>query len=177
MIETQEERDKFTQIYEQYYSLLIKIAFDKLRNGQDAEDAVQQAFLKLIPNLGKINIIPSHQTLNYLVTMVERVCFDMYNVKKQIHTIPYDENDLTANDAAEDGFVKQMRFSDLHDAIRALPLLHSEVLYLMYCEDRSVKYIAGTLGISVNAAKKRLERARHYLKTAMLSEDEGVTIS
>ena len=40
IIETEEERSKFEQLYEAYRGLLYRVAFARLRNAQDAEDAV-----------------------------------------------------------------------------------------------------------------------------------------
>jgi RNA polymerase sigma-70 factor (ECF subfamily) len=172
MLETQEERDKFTLIYERYYKLLIDIAYSILHNGQDAEDAVQQAFLKLLPNLGKIEDVSSHQTVKYLVIMVRRVCFYMYN-NKIIH-IPFE--DLTEGDLGilEDDLIERMEYAELLERVKSLPDIYGDVLYLMYCEDFSVKEIASSLDITVNAAKKRLERARQQLKGLLLTDEEAI---
>ena len=171
MLETQEERDKFTLIYERYYKLLIDISFSILHNGQDAEDAVQQAFLKLIPNLGKIKDVSCRKTLNYLVIMVRRVCFDFYNKRKKILQIPYEDLGESEMDVPENHLWEAMEYSELLGRVKALPDIYGDTLYLMYCEGFGPKEIAGTLGITVRAAQKRIERARQQLRVLLTAEE------
>ena len=171
MLETQEERDKFTLIYEHYYKLLIDISFGILHNGQDAEDAVQQAFTKLIPNLEKIDDVPCRKTLRYLVIMVKRVCFDFYNEQKKILHIPYEDLRESEMDIAENHLWEEMEFSELLERVKKLPDIYGDALYLMYCEDFDPKDIADTMGITVKAAQKRIERARQQLKVLLMAEE------
>jgi len=174
MLETQEEKDKLTLIYNRYYKLLIDISFGILHNGQDAEDAVQQAFLKLIPNLGKIEDVACRKTLNYLVIMVKRVCFDFYNEQKKILHIPYEDLSDGEMGVAEEHLWEAMEYAELLGRVKALPDIYGDALYLMYCEDFSPKEIADTLGTTVRAAQKRIERARQQLKVLLSAEEVAI---
>ena len=57
MIETDEDRQKFIQLYETYRGLMFYVANRILHNTEDAEDAVHQAFLSIIENLDKISMV------------------------------------------------------------------------------------------------------------------------
>ena len=167
MIDSPEDRAKFEALYEDYYKLLISVAYEILHNGQDAEDAVHHAYLKLIPNLGKINDVSCRQTVNFLVIMVRRICFDIYNENKKVIQIPYE--DLSESDMVAD----DMEYHELLERVKALPDMYGDVLYLRYCEGFSVKEIAEILNITVGSAKKRLERAKQQLRI-LLKEQEAV---
>ena len=54
MLETAEDRAAFEQLYLTYRSLMYRIAYGILRNQQDAEDAVHQAFLSMIGGFKKL---------------------------------------------------------------------------------------------------------------------------
>ena len=54
MIESDEDKSKFEQLYIMYKGLMFHVAMKILKNEFDAEDAVHQAFLSLIENLKKI---------------------------------------------------------------------------------------------------------------------------
>ena len=54
MIDTPEDRSKFEQLYLEYRGLMFHVANKILRNEQDAEDMVHQAFLKVAENIEKI---------------------------------------------------------------------------------------------------------------------------
>lgn len=53
MIETDEEKSKFIQIYQAYRGLMYHTAFKLLGQEQDAEDAVHRAFVKVAENILK----------------------------------------------------------------------------------------------------------------------------
>ena len=57
MVETDEERDLVTRIYTHFERMMYKIALGILKNPQDAEDAVSEAFIRIIKNLDKISMI------------------------------------------------------------------------------------------------------------------------
>jgi RNA polymerase sigma-70 factor (ECF subfamily) len=171
MIDTPEGQAKFERIYRAYRKLMIKVASDILHDNGLAEDAVSQAFLQLIPNLGKINDVSCHQTKNYLIIMVRRVCFAFYNERKKIIEIPYEDLSDGELEPSEDSILREMSYFELLEKIESLPDIYADVLYLAYCDDYSTKEIAALLAINVNAVKKRLERARHHLR-ALLEEEE-----
>ena len=172
MIDTPEEQEKFERIYLSYRKLMIKVAMDILHDSYLAEDAVSQAFVQLIPNLGKIGDVASHQTKNYLIIIVRRVCFAFYNERKKIIQVSYEnlgDDDLLASE--DDNILEQMLFPEVLEKIGTLPDIYADALYLMYCEDYSIKKIADITGISVSAVKKRLERARQQLKAVLAGEE------
>ena len=56
MLETPEEKSQFEQIYLEYRGLMYHVAYEILHNDQDAEDAVHQAFVKIVENIKKLMI-------------------------------------------------------------------------------------------------------------------------
>jgi len=175
MIDEPEDQAKFELIYRTYRKLMIKIALDILHDSELAEDAVSQAFLQLIPNLGKFSDVSCHQTKNYLITMVKRVCFASYNKRKKIIEIPYEDLSDGDFETTEDVIFEEMSYSELLEKIGSLPDIYADVLYLFYCEGYSTKEVAALTGISVSAVKKRMERARHQLR-ALLAEGEVIDV-
>lgn len=67
MIDSPEDSDKFTEIYNKYKSIMHHVAFRILKNTQDAEDAVHEAFLKLAKNISKIGDVSCKKTQTFLV--------------------------------------------------------------------------------------------------------------
>ena len=74
-------------------------------------------------------------------------------------------------DIAENHLWEEMEFSELIERVKKLPDIYGDALYLMYCEDFSPKEIAETLGTTVKAAQKRIERARQQLKVLLMAEE------
>ena len=65
MIESDEDKSKFEQLYIMYKGLMFHVAMKILKNEFDAEDAVHQAFLSLIENLKKISDVKCPKTRTY----------------------------------------------------------------------------------------------------------------
>lgn len=83
MLETAEDRAAFEQLYLTYRSLMYRIAYGILRNQQDAEDAVHQAFLSMIGGFRKINKIECPKTKAFCVIVVERKSLDLLRIRKR----------------------------------------------------------------------------------------------
>lgn len=71
MIESDEDKSKFEQLYIMYKGLMFHVAMKILKNEFDAEDAVHQAFLSLIENLKKISDVKCPKTRAYIVIITE----------------------------------------------------------------------------------------------------------
>lgn len=69
MIETEEDKSKFVQLYETYKNLMFYVSNRILNDEYLAEDAVHQTFIKIIENLDKIKEVRCHKTKSYIVTM------------------------------------------------------------------------------------------------------------
>ena len=77
MLESDEDKLKFEQLYTHYKGLMFRVAYDILQNKQDAEDAVHLSFLSVIENFQKISGIDCPKTKSFLVIIVERKAIDI----------------------------------------------------------------------------------------------------
>lgn len=165
LLETQEDKDKFEQLYLQYRKLMFYIAKGILQDDFLAEDAVHNAFLRIINHLDKIEEISCHKTKSYMVIVVENVSKDLYNKRKRGPTISDEEIDRTVvdrNDVA-DNVMEKIAVEDVVKKIGLLPDIFREVLLLKYVHELNDKEIAKVLKISPAAARKRIERARQRI--------------
>ena len=174
LIDSPEEKSKFEQLYMEYRELLLRVARSILPNEADAEDVLHQAFLRIANNMSKIGEVSSHQTRNFLVIIVRGLALNLYNEQRRVIDLPFEDLDEMKDPLVlEDQIAKQFGYEALRHALERLPLIHRDVLYLMYFEELSVKEIARFLFLPENTVKKRLERARQALKKTLL--EEGIT--
>jgi RNA polymerase sigma-70 factor (ECF subfamily) len=71
-------------------------------------------------------------------------------------------------DDPESHYVRGERQKSLRKAIHQLPPIYREVIQLQETNERSLREIAQSLGITVSAVKSRLARAKSALRTAMI---------
>lgn len=150
------------QLYEQYSDDLYRFAYAYLGYGEDAEDVVQQVFLKLIKNNISISI---GKEKAYLMSMTANTCKDLLksgSVRKKM--------------AFEDiyGTVKETFSSEefnLIGVMKELPEKYRAALHLHYFEGYTIKEISKILKCSSSAVSMRLTRGRKILKDLLVKEE------
>ena len=152
-------------MFERYTNLLYRLCYSILLVREDAEDAVQDVFLKYYrkqPTFADEN----HEKAWFIRVAVNH-CKDILRRRKLREFIPLSEvEELLAEKEAEadDSGVLQALF-ELTDRYRIVMLLH-------YLEGYPVKEVARLCGISQSAVKMRLSRGREQLKERL----KGVVI-
>lgn len=165
MLDAPEERSKFERIYRMYRSLMFYTANEILRNEQDAEDAVHQAFLKIADHMEKIGDAECPKTRGFVVTVVENKAIDLYRKRKRCQTVELDEL-LPGIPAVYEGE------NLLAACILKLPARYREVILLRYHQGYSVKEIASLMDLSFAAASKLDQRAKSRLRDLYEKEEK-----
>ena len=84
VLNSEEEKKQFTEIYEREYIILIKFAINKLGNSNDAEDAVSEGFLRFAKNFQKYSQKSCSEIHALLVTIVRNIIIDHYRVSDRM---------------------------------------------------------------------------------------------
>lgn len=159
----EEEQQMFLHLYESYKNLMYHIAFDSVKNADQAEEVVAQAFVRIMEHFDEIKeSIDSKKTKNWIAIIVRNLAIDEYRRKKRI--IPLDE---VENVPSIDDQVVVADEYDLKKLIAKLPDRHRDMLYLTYLYKHHYEEIGKELGISAEAARKRIARARKALLDLM----------
>ncbi|MBP3857478.1 MAG: sigma-70 family RNA polymerase sigma factor [Ruminiclostridium sp.] len=82
MVDTDEERSLVERLYTSYEQMMYKAAFSLLKDSYYAEDAVHEAFLRIIRNMSCLNFDDDKKTRALLVITVRNVCFNMLRRNK-----------------------------------------------------------------------------------------------
>ncbi len=165
MIETDEDKSKFEEIYRAYRNLMYYIAYTRLHHTQDAEDAVHHVFTKIAENIRNIEP-PSSRTKQYVITMVDNRVTDMLRAKGRHPTEEYNDALQTALSASEDGEAY------LVTCILKLPERQRMVIWLKYYYGYTLREIASMLDISLVSAQKLDQRAKKKLEELYKNGDE-----
>lgn len=157
--------EKVGRLFAIYETSMYRQALKILRNVDSAEDAVQTTFLRVMENMDKIKDIYSRDTRSYLYTILNNTCFNILRAaKKYTYTDTYSEHCEPVYVEKEEDFIA---FNKLVSEIKKLPKLYSEILLLVGVKDMSVGSSAKLLGITDQAARQRLCRARSKIKVLL----------
>jgi RNA polymerase sigma-70 factor (ECF subfamily) len=153
-------RRSFEELARRYKRRLFVYLRPRLGSDQDAEDMVQETFLKLFRNIR--NYDPAFRFSTWLYTSASRLAISSYRKKKLAARSLGAE---AAGDLADPavGAAGEADSAGLWDAARTLGGYQYRVLWLRYGEDMNVEEIAGALGKSRLAVRLLLHRARTNL--------------
>lgn len=163
-LESEEDRQKFTAIYEQYHTQLEDVAMSILKNQTDAEDAVQNAFMQVIRHFEKISEIPCKELPFWLISIVKNESLMILRKRSRIVPLPDIESLVDTAKAVT-------QYSELVELLRQLPDTYRAVLEMKILFGYSDQDIAKGLGISETAVSTRASRGRALLRE--IAEREG----
>ncbi len=147
----------YNEAVNDYINTVYKIAFNYCKNVQDAEDVVQNTYLKLLQYKG--DFTDDNHLKRWLIRVAinesKNMCTSFW--KKRIVPIDefYEKQEIVFENKEQ---------SELFEAIMNLSEKNRIVVHLYYYEGYSVKEIAGILKIKETAVQNRLMRARESLK-------------
>ena len=168
MIESGEDQRKFARLYENYKYTMMYAAPQILHDQFLAEDAIHQAFLKIINNLEKIDESNVPKTKAFLVIIARNTAKDIYcehygrkDDDKEISLEDVEDlSDVYHERSVESQVMEQYDINKLVKTIEALPEIYSDILQLKYSQGLSDSKIAELLGLSSETVRKRLQRAK-----------------
>ncbi len=157
IIETEEDKSKFEEIYNEYRGLMYHIAYQRMQHAQDAEDAVHHVFMKIAENIKTIEPV-SPKTKQLVVTMVDNRVTDVFRVRGR-HPV------TTYNDELRASFAAEIEGEDLlTECILKLPEQQRMVIWLKYKQGYNLREISKMLNISLAWAQKIDQRAKKRLE-------------
>ena len=147
----------FKQIFDKHYEALCLYAARFTRDTNDAEDMVQDAFIKWWETIDKK---PSASTSAYLYQMVRNACIDRARQRRNdtinINTLP---DTLPQPDPDPD-----YRLDILLEAVDALPEKAHRVFMAICVNKRKYKEVALEMNVSVNTIKTQFSRSLRLLR-------------
>ncbi|MNI21175.1 ECF RNA polymerase sigma factor SigW [compost metagenome] len=140
--------------YEAYSDMLFRIAMIHLGSRQDAEEATQDTFIKLMEKAPEFNDA-EHQKA-WLIRVITNHCKTLLGRGWRKREVKLEGAEPLAADSPMDLALLQL--------VLALPVKYKTVIHLYYYEDYPVQDISRILQISESAVKMRLKRGRQLLK-------------
>lgn len=173
MLDTQTEKEKFTEIYEQYQHFCWYVANGILNDPHLAEDAVQETFLALTRHLDRVEHVDSPRTRKFLMTIAKSKAIDLLRKEKGEKTLLAEEPEQDMKDGQQDlldSYITRENYNRLIACILELDEIYRVVFEYKYLHQLSDKEIGDLLEISPKAVNVRYYRARRKLQEMIQGE-------
>jgi RNA polymerase sigma-70 factor (ECF subfamily) len=157
------------RLMREYHGRVYRFGLRVCRDGFDADDAVQEAFVKLA---SRPDVAREGGALSWLMTVVRRACLRMlrpFSRDRRTLGERLDNADEVPSDepSPEDALERFRLVRIVHQAIAGLSRPLREVLIMRDIEGLSGADACKALGLSEATMKTRLHRARHELRGAI----------
>ena len=152
--------DIIDALYRLYEQSMYFEAYKILHDEYLAEDAVHEAFLRLIRNRSKIADPQSPAVRRYAYKTVRSAALDLYRAQKKLR-----ENCLVLDETIENTAATEEGLTNLPLSLLAdLPPKYAAVMRCLFLDGLNIRETAAVLEISEALVRKRCERARKLLK-------------
>ena len=163
LLKSYDDEITFEILYRQYVNLMLYTANGILHNPSDAEDAVQQAFLRIAKHFELVEKSICPKTANQFVIIVRNISIDIYRKKRRDCT-------EVLTDELFGSEIPSQCCSELESAMSQLSQQQRDMLYLYHIYGLNVKEISKLLGITKAAVYKRIERSAVRLREILGEE-------
>ncbi len=155
-----EKEQRWEDLAGEYQTMLYRIAFSNMKNRADAEDVVQEAFLRYMKD--EKTIQNKEHEKAWLIRTTIHICMDILKSSWHRKTVALDE--ASAAQAKNVWLPYQSKDDSTLEAVLQLPVHYRNPIWLFYYEDYSIQEIAVVLNEKEGTVKTRLRRGREEIR-------------
>lgn len=156
------ETKEYERLASAYLDTIYRVAVNGCKNHADAEDVVQNTFMKLLEKENRFE--DDNHARKWLIRVAVNECNSLWRSPWKRHTTSLDE-------LGQETIFSSLEKSALYYAVKELPLKYRQIVHLYYFEDYNIKEVAQIMDLTETAVQTRLLRARRKLREKL--EEDG----
>lgn len=157
-------KNKFENLYYKYRNILFTYIVKIVSNSVEAEDILQESFIKIAKNIKAVGDIDSKETLSFLIVIAKNTAYDFLRRHSGYKEVSIEDiKELAEDDMMIEKLVGKLQYDKIISAIRNIRSPYNEVLYFHYVKDYSVKHTAHLLERRNETVKMQLVRGKKLL--------------
>lgn len=172
ILKNETERNIVSELYYSNSKRFYSIAYSRLKNKTDAEDAVQEAFLRIATNPDTFFKVPDNKKVAFIDVVIRNVAIEMFRKKTAAPEVEI-EDDFADSYSIEDIVLGNISEAALVKFIKSMPETQKEVLILRVYNHLSNTEIAQMLNISDTAVRKRISDALKMIRNFLNRENSN----
>ena len=169
--------EAFARIVEVYQDQLFTLSFRFLSSAVEAQDAVQETFMRVYVNLPRYN--GNYKFSTWIYRIATNVCIDRLRkrrVEQSLDAASDNADDLSgamherlasSSLTPEEVLLRGETCNEVQRALADLPTAYQTVLLLRYIQELSLQEISDILHVPVTTVKTRIHRGREAMKALL----------
>lgn len=133
-LENDKQRNELAAFYEQYKNRFFGIAYSKLHNSEEAEDAIQETFLRIVDHPKKFLEMPDQERVRFVEGIVRHVSIDKYNKNKKDNAVSIEDIDddvMSGTISTEEKYITDASASEFVQFALTLPGSQRKALFMV----------------------------------------------
>lgn len=161
----------FEELVRRYKNMVFNTSYRMLGSYEEAEDASQEAFIRIYKSLKRYN--PQYKFSTWAIRITTNYCLDILR-KRKGDMVPIEEQyDLRDEGLTpEEEYIRNERQKRVRMAVESLPPKYKELIILFHNRGLSYSEMMEVTGESLTIVKNRLYRARQMLKELLKDMDK-----
>ncbi len=161
LIDDPSDKVFYEEIYNKYQKQMLFIAKEEINDTQLAEDATQDALIRVAVNIKALrNIKLEEKRRAYLLTAAKHAAIDIIKKRSKENTVNIDDFFSLQDDRAYDAIEQAGEMEYILKLMHQLPQKYIDALYMRFVADLSQKEAAQTLGIKSSTVGQHVKRGR-----------------
>jgi RNA polymerase sigma factor (sigma-70 family) len=157
------DHSAFETLYKTYYRLLLGVALRYTRTRPEAEDILQDAFIKIFQSVSSYKNTGSFE--GWMRRVVQNTAINYYRSSMRFHLyVDVSEKEDSLNDDSMEAILSALDAKDILTILNRMPEGYRMVINLFYIDGYSHREISEMLNISQGTSKSQLFKAKQYLK-------------
>lgn len=158
------DKNKFETLYYKYRQRLYNCALKAVGNRADAEDVLQNAFIKIARNIKSVAEVDSKETIAFLTVITKNAAYDFLRKKSSLSEAPLEHaEEISDFSYSVENAVSRLEYQTIVAVIKNIPSPYNEVLFLHFVKDFSIKKTARLLERKPDTVKMQLVRGKKIL--------------
>ena len=171
----------FEKLLDRYEEAFLRKAYYILGNREAAEDAVQDAFVKIYRNARRFEPQPGAGFKSWGYRILVNTCYTAYKKKKNTRAFLADLDpefqELVAARGANERREQELNRDEVESFLRELSSGLEQPMRLHFIEGKPHAQVADIMGISEGAVRARVHRAKQELKALIERRRKSETLN
>lgn len=159
ILQSDEQRDILSEFYEEHKNKFYSLAYSKLHNSEESEDAVQETFLRIVKYPDRFFSLEPHKRLPYAIIIIRNVVLQILEQKGKYKFEELTEEIPDSQPSVEEISIGNVAHDELVEFIKSLSEAKKQAIILRGVYGLSNREIADVLGITESAVRRRISDA------------------
>lgn len=164
------------ELYEKTAPSMLAICIRYLGSRQDAEDVMQDSYLRIFNSLNKFRYRENGSLTAWMSRIMVNSSIDFLRKKNRLsESLPIVDGSIPdVEDEPEPASVRNIPAAELMNMVASLPDGYRAVFNLVAIENMRHREVAALLGISIGTSTSRYQRARHILARMIETYEKSI---